>query len=79
MCIRDRSGADAAGSCQLRYPDKVVTLTYSKTAQSRIGSEILGDEGTLVIDSISQLTGMRLIRPDGTEAVSYTHLTPEKQ
>ena len=60
-------GADAAGSCQLRYPDKVVTLTYSKTAQSRIGSEILGDEGTLVIDSISQLTGMRLIRPDGTE------------
>ena len=61
------SGADAAGSCQLRYPDKVVTLTYSKTAQSRIGSEILGDEGTLVIDSISQLTGMRLIRPDGTE------------
>ena len=61
------SGADGAGCCQLWYPDKVVSLTYSKTAQSRIGSEILGDGGTLAIHSISQLTGLRLYRPDGTD------------
>ena len=57
--------ADGWGSALFRYPDKLVTLTYSKTGQSRRGSEIIGDEGTLVIDSISQLTGMRLITPDG--------------
>lgn len=59
--------ADGWGSALFRYPDKLVTLTYSKTGQSRRGSEIIGDEGTLVIDSVSQLTGIRLIRPDGTE------------
>lgn len=60
-------GADGAGCCQLSYPDKAVSLTYSKTAQGRAGSEILGDRGTLVIDSISQLTGIRRYGAGGGE------------
>ncbi len=62
-----QSGADGAGGCLMDYPDKVVCLTYSKTAQGRRGSEILGDRGTLTIDSISQLTGIRRIGTDGKE------------
>lgn len=59
------SGADAACSAIFGYPDKLVTLDCCKTGQSCLGSEILGDEGTLEIRSISQLIGVVLHRKDG--------------
>ena len=59
------SGADGAGSVILKYADKVVTFTYSKLSQDRAGSQILGDEGTLGIGSISKLTDMELIAENG--------------
>jgi len=60
------SGADAAGVVVMIYPDKDVVVTYSKVGQNRLGSQILGDEGTVTIDLISQMTGMVLHRKDGT-------------
>lgn len=54
------SGADGSGTAVLGYDGLTVTLTYSKLGQSRAGSEIYGDEGTLMLDSVSQLTGMNL-------------------
>lgn len=60
------TGADESCAAVLTYPDKLVTLTCSKTGQSRLGTEIIGDEGTLVIDSISKLTGVSLAAKDGS-------------
>ncbi|MEI6578532.1 MAG: Gfo/Idh/MocA family oxidoreductase [Eubacteriales bacterium] len=54
------SGADGCGSAIFEYSDKQVTLTYSKTAQDRAGSQVMGDEGTVVIESISKLTDILL-------------------
>lgn len=54
------TGADESCTAIFEYPDKLLTLTCSKTGQSHLGSEILGDRGTLVIESISKLTGIRL-------------------
>lgn len=53
-----RTGADGEGSALLHYPDKQVVLTYSKTGQAAAGSQIVGDKGTLHIESISKLEGM---------------------
>lgn len=61
------TGADGAGTAVFHYPDKQITLTYSKLGQSRTATEIYGDEGTLVIESISKLVNIKLIRNDGTE------------
>ncbi len=61
------TGADGAGTAVLHYPDKQVTLTYSKLGQSRTGTEIYGDEGTLFVESISKLTNVKFIHNDGTE------------
>ncbi len=61
------TGADGFGNSIFSYEDKQVNLSYSKTGQSRIGSEILGDKGTIVIDSISKLTGIRIIWNDSTQ------------
>ena len=59
------TGADGSGSAILKYKDKVVTITYSKTAESRSASQILGDEGTVTIDSVSQLQGINCYNKKG--------------
>jgi len=58
------TGADGSGSAILRYSDKIVTLTYSKTGQDYKGSCICGDEGTIDIESISKLVNSELISAD---------------
>lgn len=60
------TGADGSGAALFVYPDKMVTITYSKTGQSRLGSEIIGDAGTLTLESISKLEHVALTATDGT-------------
>ncbi len=60
------TGADESCAAILTYPDKLVILNCSKTGQSRLGTEIIGDEGTLLIDSVSKLTGVSLVPQDGS-------------
>lgn len=65
------TGADGYGTAVLDYPDKQVTLTYSKIGQDYLGSQIFGDEGTVTIESISKLTGVKIHYSDGrTEEVT---------
>ncbi len=66
-CTMLSTGVDGTGGAVLRYPDKTVELTWAKTGETRLGSEIIGDEGTLVMPSISKLTNMKLILKDGTQ------------
>lgn len=59
------SGADGSGNAAFLYPDKLVNLTYSKLGQDRLGSQIFGDKGTIVIESISKLINMKLVDNSG--------------
>lgn len=52
------NGCDAAGSAVLIYGNCSVALNYSKTGQSYSYSEIIGDKGTIMFSSVSQLTGV---------------------
>lgn len=61
-----RSGADVAGAVLLTYSDKTVTVTYSKSGQGAAPSEILGENGALLIGKISQLHDITLVHRDGT-------------
>ena len=54
------TGADGAGVVTLRYPGKLVTLTYSKLGQAGANSDFQGTEGTLSVESISRLAGFTL-------------------
>lgn len=60
------TGADGFGNSIFIYPDKQVNLSYSKIGQGYIGSEIIGDKGTILIESISTLTNIRIHLNDGT-------------
>ena len=61
-----KSGADVAGTVLLTYPDKTVTVTYSKSGQGAAPSEIVGENGTLLIGKISQLHDITFVHRDGT-------------
>jgi len=54
------TGADGAGTAMLTYPDKLVTLTYSKLGQSCGVSQLMGDQGTLAITSLLHFQGITL-------------------
>lgn len=56
------SGADSCGSTVFEYDNMLLTMTWSKIAQDFCGSEILGDEGTVTIGSISQLNHISFCR-----------------
>jgi predicted dehydrogenase len=58
------TGADGSGTTILKYPDKQITLTYSKTGQDYCGSQIVGDIGTLTFGSISKLTDVNIYYDD---------------
>ena len=59
-----RTGADHTGSAVFTYPDKIVTMAYSKVAQGYAGTELIGENGALRIDSISQSTGIHLCQKE---------------
>ena len=65
------SGADGAGIVTMRYPDKLVTLTYSKLGQAGANSDFQGTNGTLSVESISRIAGLSLWRKDGTTKQLY--------
>lgn len=63
------TGADGCGTAVFDYDDKQVTLTYSKLGQDRCGSMICGDEGTVVLPSVSKLTEMSIYDNDGNQTI----------
>ena len=61
------TGADAATSAILSYPGLDVSITSSKIGQDYAGSQIIGDLGTIRIESISKLVNSEIIFNDGTK------------
>ncbi len=62
------NGADGSGIANFIYEDFPAVLSYSKTVQGAIGSEISGEYGTLKIASVSQYAGVTLVK-NGEEQV----------
>ena len=60
------TGADQSGAITLEYPDKLVSLTYSKVGQAGAGSDFQGLDGTVSVESISTLGNMSLRMRDGS-------------
>lgn len=54
----DEQGADLSGGAVFTYPTFSAVLTYAKNGQSRLGSEIIGDNGTVTMQLISMYSGI---------------------
>lgn len=61
------TGVDGMGSALLSYDDLVATVSYSKISAMRTPSEIQGEEGSILIEHISQQNTVTIIYRDGRE------------
>ncbi len=68
-CNKLSTDIDGEGGAIFHYGGFSAELTYSKTGQSHIGSEIIGDNGTLIIPSISKQTDMVIKYTNGKEKI----------
>lgn len=66
-----KSGADGGGILTLRYPDKLVSITYSKLGQAGANTDFQGTGGTVAVESISRLANISLVSRDGPEKELY--------
>lgn len=60
-----RGGIDGAGVVVLGYDDATVTLAYSKISDSHVGSEIQGEDATVVLDTVHDPRNLSLISRSG--------------
>ncbi|WP_017728723.1 Gfo/Idh/MocA family protein [Halalkalibacterium ligniniphilum] len=60
------SGVDGGGSLLLHYKDKEAVIVHSKITSSALPSEIQGEEGTMIIDRISEPGNIQIRYKDGT-------------
>ncbi len=61
------SGVDGCGSILLKYDNMVANISYSKITHEQVESEILGEEGSIVIDKVSHVKGITIKYRDGRE------------
>lgn len=59
------SGVDGAGSMLMKYEEMDAVIMHSKIVNSYAPSEIQGEEGTMVIDAISQPREIKIHYKDG--------------
>ena len=71
------NGLDSQGGALCVYPGMLADLTYSKIADGRRWSEIQGEEGTLLIDSVSNPKNILFQGRDGTKKTVYHDPDPE--
>lgn len=72
------NGCDAAGTAILKYPGLSVTLNYSKVGQTYSYSEIIGDTGTIMFDSVSQLTDMTFKHKDYSKILAEKNISRDE-
>lgn len=67
------SGVSGIGSALLEYKNMAGVIVYSKITNSYIGSEIQGENGSILIDSISNIQDVKIHYRDGKiENISVT-------
>ena len=69
------SGVDGQGSALFKYDDMDGSIIYSKIANSYLPSEIQGEEGTIIIDSINDMNKITIkCRNEKTEVISVEQI-----
>lgn len=66
-CVKVRGGIDGYGTILAEYEDMLAEVSYSKIASGRnMDSEILGEEGVMVISDLLSVRKVFIIYNDGT-------------
>ncbi|AGX44158.1 Gfo/Idh/MocA family protein [Clostridium saccharobutylicum] len=71
------SGVDGQGSAILKYDDMDGIIIYSKIANSYLPSEIQGEDGSIIIDNIHNMSNITIKYRDGKSEVISTEQVEE--
>lgn len=71
------NGLDSQGGVLCVYPEMLSELSWSKIADSRRSNEIQGEQGTLLIDSITNPKDIVFVGRDKSQRVIYHDPDPE--
>ena len=61
------SGVDGEGSIIFKYDGMDAVVVYSKITNSKLSSEIQGEDGNIIIDNINKFEKVRIVFRDGNE------------
>jgi predicted dehydrogenase len=61
------SGVDGEGSISFKYDEMDAVVMYSKITNSKLHSEIQGEEGNIIIESINKFEKVKIVFRDGRE------------
>ncbi|MGH4119750.1 Gfo/Idh/MocA family protein [Clostridium sp.] len=61
------SGVDGEGSITFKYDEMDAVVMYSKITNSKLPSEIQGEEGNIIIENINKFEKVRIVFRDGKE------------
>jgi len=73
--ILEDGGVDGSGSVVMQYQDMEAVVIHSKISDSKLPSEIQGEQGSILIDRIGSPGEITLILRDGTKEIlsPFTH------
>lgn len=73
LILENRKGIDAQGNINMYYKDMDITVLYSKISDSFIPSEIMGENGSLIIEHPSEMDKLYFIdRKNKNEKIDLT-------
>lgn len=67
-----RGDIDGAGTILAKYPDMIAEVEYSKITNSKVPSEIQGENGVMLIREINCPEEISILYNDGTEEIVYS-------
>lgn len=73
--VKLSNGVDGAGTIILEYPEMIGELIYSKITDSKVPSQIQGEEGTMLIDRIADPQSVIIAYRNGMEERADIPLT----
>lgn len=73
--ILEDGGVDGSGSVVMQYQDMEAVVIHSKISDSKLPSEIQGEQGSILIDRIGSPGEITLVLRDGTKEIlsPFTH------
>lgn len=69
-CVKLSNGVDAEGTILAEYDGMLAEVMYSKVSSLNLPAQIQGEEGTMLIDQLTDPVKIRMIFRDGREEVS---------
>ena len=75
-CVKLHNGIDGTGTVVMNYGEMLAEISYSKISDSRLVSEIQGEQGTMVIPEIASPSNLKIFYRNGKVEELYTRDCP---